>query len=302
MSACYDLVIKKTDIDDCDLFNDIRVLFQRVERSDHHVVEHAEPARRRRGQQAVRSRVMPRRPHAHERVPKLPGTHYFSRRTAVSTLIDAGNGSAGGAERGLEGSLAEGGVADAFVLDFLAGHAESLLHVRRERHGLPLHQLAVEFIQQLEVPQRVSLQNLLLPRDREARVVADRPLVDLRVENLQNRGDPGRRLPGIGALRAGRARNVQIAVGVVQDDRAELRMHAVEDLPQLMTLLRGKGFETGKRGNLRLVSLLRRESGVWCCWLRSEMLALHSSRRSFAQSKRPSRRLRCRHVFPALFC
>lgn len=241
MSACYELVIQSTNIDNRDLFNDIRVLFQRVERRDHHVVEHAEPARRRRGQQAVRSRVMPRRPHAHERVPKLPGAHYSSRETAIFTLIDAGNGSAGGSERGLERALAEGRIADALVLDLLAGHAESLLHVRRERHGLPLHQLAVELVEQLEVPQRVGLQNLLPPRDREARVVADRPVVDLGVEDLQDRGDPGRGLPGIGALRARRARDVQVAVGVVQDDRAQLRVHAVEDLPQVTTLLRGEG-------------------------------------------------------------
>ena len=215
---CY----TRTDIDNRDFLDDLGVFFQRVERRDHHVVEHAEPARRRRGQQPVRSRVMSRRPHAHERVPKLP------------------------------------------VFDFLAGHAESLLHVRRKGHGLSLHELAGEFVEQLEVPQRVRLQNLLLPRDRKARVVAHRPIIDLRVEGLKNRGYSRRSFPRIGALRAGGARNVKIAVGVVQDDRAKPRMHAVEDLAQVVTLFRGEGCEEGKRGNLRLDSLLRRESGVWC--------------------------------------
>ena len=257
---CY----TRTDIDNRDFLDDLGVFFQRVERRDHHVVEHAEPARRRRGQQPVRSRVMSRRPHAHERVPKLPRAHYASDRTAVFTFIHAGNGSAGGSKRGLEGALAEGGIADALVFDFLAGHAESLRHVRRTGHGLSLHELAVEFVEQLEVPQRVRLQNLLLPRDRKARVVAHRPIIDLRVEGLKNRGYSRRSFPRIGALRAGGARNVKIAVGVVQDDRAKPRMHAVEDLAQVVTLFRGEGCEEGKRGNLRLDSLLRRESGVWC--------------------------------------
>lgn len=113
--------------------------------------------------------------------------------------------------------------------------------MRRKRDGLALHELVVELAEKLEVSKRMRLEDLAFSSAGEVGGVANGPIVDLGVELLKDRSDARRSFPWIGALRAGGARNVEIAVRMVENDSAKRGMNGVKDFTELMAFIDGEG-------------------------------------------------------------